>query len=401
MLVEPQPLLSDSPLVPGLRRPQDVEVARQRDRRPRRPRHDPREGPLLHHRPAEGSARRPGRPEICPIFALHPRFSPDIVEWTRDHCRTGELGCVDCKTNLADRIEELRPFRERRAELATEPGLVGKVLAEGESGYGPSSQETLAAVRDAMGFSMSAERRAPSAARSRSSCRCSPGPFRLLADLILEQKVDVCDVRIATVTDAFLAYAKDAERWNLEEATWFLAMCAVLLELKVGRLMPRHTDADEEDLLGGSPDLAYARSLELAAFRQVAVELARRLEDEAGFFTRDVGPGPEFAHLYPDPMTKVEPRSSRALAAQLLRPPPTLDLSHVTPIRYTMAEAISAVERIEDFGRAASFRDLVADCDERIQVVVRFLALLELYRDGKVELAQGDTFGEIRVEWQG
>jgi segregation and condensation protein A len=227
------------------------------------------------------------------------------------------------------------------------------------------------------------------------------GPFRLLSELILEQKVDVCDVRVAAVTDAFLAHAKDADRWDLEEVTWFLAICAVLLELKVGRLMPRHTDTDE-DLLGPSPDLAYARSRELAAFRKVAVELARRLEDEAGFFTRDVGPGPEFSHLYPDPMTRVDAEGLARLAAQLLRPPPTLDLTHVTAIRYTMAEAISAVERrIEDFGRAASFRDLVADCDERIQVVVRFLALLELYRDGRVELLQGDTFGEIRVEWQG
>jgi segregation and condensation protein A len=228
------------------------------------------------------------------------------------------------------------------------------------------------------------------------------GPFRSLAELILEQKVDVCDVSVAAVTDGFLAYAKDADHWDLEEVTWFLAMCAVLLELKVGRLMPRHTETDEDDLLGDSPDLAYARSLELAAFRKVAVELARRLEDEASFFTRDVGPGPEFSHLYPDPMTKVDTDSLARLAARLLRPPPTLDLSHVTPIRYSMAEAMSAVERrIEDFGRAASFRDLVSDCDERIQVVVRFLALLELYRDGRVELMQGETFGEIRVEWQG
>jgi segregation and condensation protein A len=227
------------------------------------------------------------------------------------------------------------------------------------------------------------------------------GPFRLLSELILEQKVDVCDVPVATVTEAFLGYAKDAERWDLEEVTWFLAMCAVLLELKVGRLMPRHIETDD-DLLGPSPDLAYARSLELAAFRKVAVELARRLEDEAGFFTRDVGPGPELSHLYPDPMTKVGAEDLVRLAAQLLRPSPTLDLTHVTPIRYTMEEALSAVERrIEDFGRAASFRDLVADCDERIQVVVRFLALLELYRDGRVELLQGETFGEIRVEWQG
>ena len=152
------------------------------------------------------------------------------------------------------------------------------------------------------------------------------GPFRLLAELIMEQKVDVCDIAVATVTDGYLAYAKESGAWNLEEATWFLAICAVLLELKVGRLMPRHTEQNEEDLLGASPDLAYARSIELAAFRRVAVELARRLEDEAGFFARDVGPGPEFSHLYPDPMETIVAEDLARAAAQLLRPPPTLDL---------------------------------------------------------------------------
>lgn len=228
------------------------------------------------------------------------------------------------------------------------------------------------------------------------------GPFRLLAELILEQKVDVCDIAVATITDRYLAHAQDAERWNLEEATWFLALCAMLLELKVGRLMPRHAEPDEEDLLGGSPDLAYARRLELAAFRKVAVEIARRLEDEAGFFTRDVGPGGEFSHLYPDPLERVSPPELAQVAVQLLRPAPTLDLSHVTPIRYTVEEAMSAVrERIAGLGAAASFRDLVADCEERIHVVVRFLALLELYREGRVELQQAATFGEIEVEWKG
>jgi segregation and condensation protein A len=229
------------------------------------------------------------------------------------------------------------------------------------------------------------------------------GPFRLLADLILDQKVDVCDVPIATVTDAYLAFAKQPDRWQLEEATWFLAICAVLLELKVARLTPRHTEPDEEDLLGGSPDLAYARSIELRAFRKVAVELARRLEDEAGYSSRDVGPGPEFSHLYPDPMIKVTPEQLAALAAQLLRPPPTLDLSHVTPVRFTVADAMSAMEtRMQGVvGGQASFRALVEDCTERIEVVVRFLAILELYREGKVELQQAATFGEIEVEWRG
>jgi segregation and condensation protein A len=228
------------------------------------------------------------------------------------------------------------------------------------------------------------------------------GPFRLLADLILEQKLDVCDIAVASVTDGFLVHARHADRWNIEEATWFLAICAVLLELKVGRLMPTHTELDEDDLLGGSPDLAYARSLELAAFRKVAVEIARRLEDEAGYFARDVGPGPEYSHLYPDPMTHLKPEMLATLAAQLLRPPPMLDLSHVTPVRYTVAEAMTTLEdRITSIGQGATFRELVADCEERIHVVVRFLAILELYREGKVELAQAQTFGDIEVAWTG
>ncbi|HEY7477173.1 MAG TPA: ScpA family protein [Actinomycetota bacterium] len=229
------------------------------------------------------------------------------------------------------------------------------------------------------------------------------GPFRLLAELILDQKIDVCDVAIATVTDRYLAHAKDAERWNLEEATWFLAICATLLELKVARLTPKHVEPDEEDLVGGSPDLAYARSIELRAFRAVAVQLARRVEDEALFFTRDIGPGQEYAHLYPDPMEGVAAEALAAVAAQLLRPPPMVDLSHVTPVRYTVAEAMTMVtDRITGIqGGQVSFRELVADCRQRIDVVMRFLALLELYREGKVELQQAATFGEIDVAWKG
>jgi segregation and condensation protein A len=227
------------------------------------------------------------------------------------------------------------------------------------------------------------------------------GPFRVLADLLLGQKIDVCDVPIAEVTDGFLAYSKRADHWSLEEATWFLAVCAILLELKVGRLMPRHEALDEEDLLGVSPDLVYARSLELAAIRRVAVDLADRLEHEALHYAREAGPPQEFAHLYPDVMERVTPADLARVAASLLKPPPALDLYHVTPIVYTMEEALAAVTMHLGRSGRARFRELVADCDERIQVVVRFLAVLDLYREGKVELAQAETFGEIEVEWQG
>ena len=223
------------------------------------------------------------------------------------------------------------------------------------------------------------------------------GPFRLLADLLLEHRIDVCDVPVARVTDRFLTHVADAERWDLEEATWFVAVGAVLLELKVGRLMPKLHEPSEEDLVGGSPDLAYARSLELAAFRQIAVDLARRLEDGARYFPREAGPPEEFAHLYPDVMENVTADRVAAVAAAALRPPPLLDLSHVQPVRVTVAEAIDTMrERLGELG-STRFRELVADCEERIHVVVRFLALLELYREGHVDLSQAGTFGEIEV----
>lgn len=226
------------------------------------------------------------------------------------------------------------------------------------------------------------------------------GPFKLLADLLLEQKIDVCDVSIAQITDRFLAYTKEADNWTLDEATWFLAVCAVLLEIKVGRLMPRHGSGLDDDL-AESPDLAYARSLELAAFRRAAVDVANRLERNALYFTRDVGPAKEFADLYPDILEKVKVEKLAELAEALLRAPAVLDLSHVTPIRLTVAEAMVTVEEKLNDLQAARFRELVSDCVERIHVVVRFLAILELFRDGKIELSQAETFGEIDVRWQG
>jgi segregation and condensation protein A len=223
------------------------------------------------------------------------------------------------------------------------------------------------------------------------------GPFRLLAELLLEHRIDVCDVPVAQVTDRFLAHASEADQWDLEEATWFVAVGATLLELKVGRLMPKAHEASEEDLLGGSPDLAYARSLELAAFRRVAVDLAQWMEDGARYFTREAGPPQEFAHLYPDVLEKVTADDLAAVAATALRPPPLIDLSHVQPIRITVSEALATVRDRIDHLRTAMFRELVADCEERIHVVVRFLALLELYREGHVDLSQAGTFGEIEV----
>jgi segregation and condensation protein A len=118
-------------------------------------------------------------------------------------------------------------------------------------------------------------------------------------------------------------------------------------------------------------------------------------------FPRTAGPPPEFSHLYPDVLEGVTAGELATIAVAALRPPPGLDLSHVTPITFTVADAIEMVTaRLGESG-AAMFRELVAECEDRIQVVVSFLALLELYRDGKVDLSQAETFGEIQVRWNG
>lgn len=228
------------------------------------------------------------------------------------------------------------------------------------------------------------------------------GSFRLLADLVLEQKMDVCDVPLARVTDRFLARAVDElSTWTLEQATEFLALCAVLLELKVGRLLPRRLPEQEEDLLGGvSPDLLYARSLELAAFRRIAPDLAERMAASALLVSRPDGVPEEWAHLYPDPLERVTPSDLGNLARALFAPSPLVDITHVTPIRVSLEEALLAVRSHLRTAPHVRFRDLIEGCSERMEVVVRFLAVLELYREGEVDLAQAGPLGEIRVRWQ-
>ena len=151
VLLEPQPLLSETPLIAGSdgrKMSKSLDNTIDLDDDPDAVRWKVR---TFITDPQKVRRGDPGRPEVCPVFALHRRFSQDIVDWTDANCRTGELGCVDCKTNMADRIiDELRPFRERRAELAADPGLVDKVVAEGADQVRPFVHETMAAVRAAM-----------------------------------------------------------------------------------------------------------------------------------------------------------------------------------------------------------------------------------------------------------
>ena len=154
VLVEPQPLLSDTPLIPGsdgrkmsksldntIGVRDDEELVRATVR-------------TFVTDPQKLRRGDPGRPEVCPVFALHRKFSPDDTDRVDADCRSGALGCVDCKTLLADHVvTSFAPFRERRAELAARPGLHREVLAAGLETARPIARETLGTVREAMHFS--------------------------------------------------------------------------------------------------------------------------------------------------------------------------------------------------------------------------------------------------------
>ena len=151
VLIEPQPLLSTTPLLPGsdgrkMSKSLDNTIGIRDDEATVRA-----TARSFLTDPQKLRKGDPGRPEICPVFALHRKFSPEQVERIEATCRTGELGCVDCKSILADNlVETFAPFRDRRAELAARPGLVAEVLAAGAAKVAPVAAETMAAVRDAM-----------------------------------------------------------------------------------------------------------------------------------------------------------------------------------------------------------------------------------------------------------
>ncbi len=151
VLIEPKAMLSDTPLIPGsdgrkMSKSLNNEIGLRDD--PETIRTKVRSFVTDPKKVRKGD---PGRPAICPIFKLHERFSPDIVEWTDENCRSGALGCVDCKTNLADRvIEQLAPFREKRNALDETPEVADEVLEKGHETVRPIVEDTYDAVKNAM-----------------------------------------------------------------------------------------------------------------------------------------------------------------------------------------------------------------------------------------------------------
>ncbi|MFM9136298.1 MAG: segregation and condensation protein A [bacterium] len=231
------------------------------------------------------------------------------------------------------------------------------------------------------------------------------GPFDLLLQLISKHKLEVTELALHQVTDDFIAHIRDqGPEWDLNEATEFLVVAATLLDLKAARLLPSGEVEDEEDLaLLEERDLLFARLLQYRAYKIVSAIFADRMQHAARQMPRTVGLEPHFAALLPEVVVGIGPEAFAALAARALTPQPTpsvsIDHLHV-PLVSVREQAAVLVGRLRRL-RAATFRALVSDCDTTMLVVGRFLALLELYREGVIAFEQVSPLGDLTIRWTG
>jgi len=234
------------------------------------------------------------------------------------------------------------------------------------------------------------------------------GPFDLLLQLISRHRMDITDVAIATVTDEFISYIRELEKteagWKLDHASEFVVVAATLLDLKAARLLPSGQIDDEEDLaLLEARDLLFARLLQYRAFKEIASILSERIIEQEKTFARSVSLDPVFAALLPEVLIGVTPERFAAIANRVLTPKtaPTLSVEHLhLPLVSVAAEALGVVSALRRH-KTMSFRALVSDAANTLVVVARFLALLELFKEGSVRFEQVIALGELQITWVG
>jgi len=232
------------------------------------------------------------------------------------------------------------------------------------------------------------------------------GPLDLLLHLVSTHELDVLDIPLAPVVDAFVAeLTARRDELTMDVLSEFLLVAAILVELKSQRLLPGPDGVDDDEELVGweERDLLVARLLECRAYAAAADAMVALSEAAARSVPRQAGLDDGFVVHAPDLLAGITlDRLAQAyLRATAERPEPRVDLSHVTVDTVTVSEMVKELAgTLPDRGRT-TFRELTGHLALRIEVIVHFLALLELCKLGKVTLGQGRTFGDLEVAWIG
>jgi segregation and condensation protein A len=229
------------------------------------------------------------------------------------------------------------------------------------------------------------------------------GPFDLLLGLISKHKLDITEIALSSVTDEFIGYIRArADGWDLDQASYFLVVAATLLDLKAARLLPAGEVDDEEDLaLLEARDLLFARLLQYRAYKEAAAVLASKMAAAGRRFPRRVPMEPRFADLLPEVLLGLGAAEFAAIAARTLAPkrPPVVSTAHlhmpVTSVREQVGLLSGRLAQL----RRATFQQLTKDCVGTYEIIARFLAVLELYRNGRVSFDQQAPLGDLYVSW--
>jgi segregation and condensation protein A len=230
------------------------------------------------------------------------------------------------------------------------------------------------------------------------------GPIELLLHLVSSHEVDVLDIQLLPVIDAFVeVLGAQRDVVDVNQLSEFLLVASILIELKSQKLLPGPDTSDEDEDFAGweERDLLLSRLLECRAYGTAADVFVALTERASHSFPREVGLDDDFVVHAPDLLAGVTPAdlAQAYLRGSAERPVPRVDLSHVTVDTVSVSEAVSELLAAAPSTRAGTFRDLVAGCITRIEVIIRFLAVLELCKMGRVTLGQGSTFGELRIDW--
>lgn len=234
------------------------------------------------------------------------------------------------------------------------------------------------------------------------------GPFEVLLGLIGKHELDITTVSLSMVTDDFLDYVRALRETNslaaLDAASEFLVVAATLLDLKAARLLPRGEVDDEADLaVLEARDLLFARLLQYKAFKDMSQLMAQTMRTESARQARSVPLEPQFAKLMPELIWRTTPEEFAQIAIRALTPkeaaPTEVGVDHLHGSEVTVREEADQLRLMLADGQEHAFAELIADAETVLVVVVRFLSVLELFRDRAIDVRQDEPLADVWITW--
>ncbi len=237
------------------------------------------------------------------------------------------------------------------------------------------------------------------------------GPFDALLGMIANNKLELTEVSLSSITEEFLTYVRGLDfTKNMDEASAFLDIASILVEAKSVAILPGGEDSqhDEQSLEAlRERDLLFARLLQYRAYKQAAGDFRARIAANAGRFPHPAAMDEGVAAMLPELVWTLTPLELAQLAAQVIANAPASEVSihqlHV-PLVDLRAQSLVVRDRLiaalESKGdQSISFSELTRDCTSRIEVVARFMAVLVFFKQGGLQYQQDGPFAELHLRW--